>query len=831
MVAQPIIRGYTIVDRLGSGGFASVYLATKDETDLQFAIKVLHDHASNPDDVRRFERERTTMRALSGHPNIVGVFDDGQTEDGSHYTVLEYVGEGSVRDRIDEGGALHWANVVEIGVQICAALDVAHRSGVLHRDVKPANILLQDTTAKLSDFGIARLVGQSQVTAAQSIIGTLAYTPPEIFHNDPFDGRGDIYQLGISLYEMLLGRAPFTSAAADNKATIIRRILDNPAPPLAQFDIPQPLSDLLDEVLAKDPADRPQSAETFGRRLNSVEATLGRTPTHVGEETQSIALETATISTGEGLSPDVAPSSLWGPNSNDEQQARIDPTIASSGAPAAPIVSVPEAPNVSPSIDANVTVAEQRPTRTTSVISSTPPPSLNIGTESVRPSNYDALSVVDPAPGEEHPRWRRRWLWVAALLLAIGAAGAGVGVAQLVDDGDIGDPGVTTADLNDDDGAEDREPEFAVLEHPAFAAPLGSVGVIFDSVANSGGLTMVGAAGDGEGANQQNGVVWTLGWEDLAKAATEGPTIRVVDGSADSRGRLWSVGVIDGEEFLVAGETSGNGISWIGAHPRDFERSIDSSFTGAAADSLRAVAADSETSFLVAGKRTKDSAEVMGLWQVTEGASWASPQWESFDVDSGAPGVLNDLAVVDDFAVAVGREEVDGIDHGVMLIRRDDAWAHLLRPWDGAEFHSVTIADNRIVAVGQLGSGESETPFAIVTNPLGDEGWFHLLPVSADRPGIARSVITLEDGRVISVGTVVGEVADDRDGAIWELISADILESDQWTTRATPDLRTDGFTELWTIDEFNDIVYVFGRTEIGDRRPAGAWTLDLADSS
>jgi serine/threonine protein kinase len=831
MVAQPIIPGYTIVDRLGSGGFASVYLATKDQTELQFAIKVLHDHASNPDDVRRFERERTTMRALSGHPNIVGVFDDGQTEDGSHYTVLEYVGEGSVRDRIDEGGALHWANVVEIGVQICAALDVAHRSGVLHRDVKPANILLEDTTAKLSDFGIARLVGQSQVTAAQSIIGTLAYTPPEIFHNDQFDGRGDIYQLGISLYEMLLGRAPFTSAAADNKATIIRRILDNPAPPLAQFDIPQPLSDLLDEVLAKDPADRPQSAESFGRRLNSVEATLGRTPTHVLEETQSIALETATISTGEEVRPDVAPSSLWGPDSDDAQQAQIDPTIASSGAPAAPIVSVPEAPNVDAPVDANVTVAEQRPTRTTAVISSTAPPSMNLGSDGVPPSLFDERAVVDPAPGMEHRRGRRRWVWAAAIFVTIAAAGAGIGVAQLVDNGDI-DATDTDDDVTDDAGViEDREPEFAVLEHPAFAAPAGSVGVIFDSVSNSFGLTMVGAAGDGEGASEQNGVVWTLGWEDLANAAAEDPIIRVVDGSADSRGRLWSIGVIDGQQFLAAGETSGNGISWIGDRPGSFERSIDSSFTGAGADSLRAVASDDETSFLVAGKRAQDGAEVMGLWQVTKGESWENPQWETLDVDAGTAGALNDLAVSNEFAVAVGREEVDGVDHGVMLIRRDDTWAHLISPWDGAEFHSVTIAGDRIIAVGQLGPDQDAMPFAIVTNPMGDEGWFHLLPVRDDRSGIARSVITLDDGRVIAVGDVVGELDDDRDGAIWELIPADTLESDQWTTRATPDLQTVEFTELWAIDEFADTVYVFGRTEVDGRRPAGAWTLDLAESS
>ena len=111
-MAQPNISGYTIVELLGAGGFASVYLATEDVSGRRTAIKVLHDHASKPDDVRRFERERMSMRALSGHPNIVGVYDSGETEDGQHYTVLEHVDGGSVRDKINEGGALDWATAV-----------------------------------------------------------------------------------------------------------------------------------------------------------------------------------------------------------------------------------------------------------------------------------------------------------------------------------------------------------------------------------------------------------------------------------------------------------------------------------------------------------------------------------------------------------------------------------------------------------------------------------------------------------------------------------------------------------------------------------------------
>ncbi len=293
-MAPPNIAGYTIDRTLGRGGFASVYLAHRDGDGQPVAIKVLYDHVAGTDALVRFDRERRSMSALSEHPNIVDVLDAGTTAD-DHYLVLEYAAGGSLKDRLARDGAMPWPEVVDVGIQICGALDAAHRIGVLHRDVKPANIFMDTSGAKLGDFGIARLIGSSDVTAAESIIGTLAYTPPETLRNSAFDGRGDIYQLGITLYELLLGRAPFRSGAADSKAVVIRRILEDPAPPLAQFDVPQPLSDLLAEVLAKDPADRPQTAAEFGRRLSDVGARLGMRrpadplPVRAGDSTVTIA--------------------------------------------------------------------------------------------------------------------------------------------------------------------------------------------------------------------------------------------------------------------------------------------------------------------------------------------------------------------------------------------------------------------------------------------------------------------------------------------------------------------------------------------------------------
>jgi len=719
-VAQPIISGYTVGERLGSGGFASVYLAIDDATGEQVAIKVLHGHTANPDDLRRFERERTTMRALSGHPNIVGVLGGGHTdEDDMHYTVLEYVGGGSVRDHLTSAGALHWANVVEVGVQICAALDVAHRSGVLHRDVKPANILLDDNIAKLTDFGIARLIGQSQVTAAQSIIGTLAYTPPEIFHNKPFDGRGDIYQLGISLYEMLLGRAPFTSAAADNKATIIRRILDNPAPPLAQFDVPQPLSDLLDEVLSKDPADRPQTAESFGRRLNQVEADLGRSPTYVGADTQSIALETATI-TDPTLGAQTAPAnpadSLW--------PAQVDPGIpeaAPTEAAATQHVSTPPpAPAVEPPADANLTVVEPRPTSTTSVIPSAP--SMSLGTPGPAPNLYDEPTPAAPAPTPVEPAAGKRWPWVALVALLIGAAIAGVVVAQLsaddtgdaqpsATDGDTetgdGDPDDDTGDGNGDGDTPDEPlPQFEAIDDPAFTEASGSDGVIFGSVANSFGLTMVGAYGDGESINQQHAVVWTLD-PDTIKMQREFDQA--------SRTRLWSIGVIDAQQFLAVGEIAGpgetDGAAWVGQNSRILTQTSDPSFSGNAKDRLRIATFDNGAgtdSFLVGGTRNLGGEPVLGLWEIDKGETSQDVTWNTVDIGSGTPGIINDIATTQDLAAAVGKETTGTREDGVILVRRTgEGWNNLIVPIPNAEFFGVVISGERQTSLGAARSGNS----------------------------------------------------------------------------------------------------------------------------
>lgn len=869
----PSIPGHSIIKRLGTGGFASVYLAENDISGEQFAIKVLHAHSKNESDLRRFDRERMTMQAFSGHPHIVSVFDSGETEGAEHYMVLEYIGGGSVRDLLRERGALHWSETLRIAVQICSALDVAHRSGVLHRDVKPGNVLLDNDDAKLTDFGIARLVGQSQVTAAQSIIGTLAYTPPEVFHDRGFDGRGDIYQLGITMYEMLLGRAPFTSAAADNKAMIIRRILDKPAPSLAPFDIPQQISDLLDEILSKDPADRPQSAEGLGQRLNEIERELGRTPTPMyRNDPNGGSPDVETTDHPGGIETIHAPTMPIDMNAEMGSNPTIDastvgdsvwPAAAGTGAAAAAAAGAtagtdpaggltpPTPPVVTPPDDANMTVAEPRHEEATSIIGQSRPepepaskPVEAAASAKAAPAQpqtrpqqsrpeQTATSQPKPAaapPHDEERKSRAPWLLLLFGLIIVGGAGALFALNGLGDDDAATDDGVDEAEPTEPTEAPTvptRIPEFAPVAGDVFSQPAGSDGVVFDSVANSQGLTMVGSAGDGERVSDQRSVVWTFGANDFA-----------VQRDLDESGahRMWAIGVIDSETFLAVGDTPGvDGIAWTGDQTASLIEVPDDEFAGPAQDQLRASVEDptADSTFLVGGSRSVGSTAVTALWEVSGEPSWDEPTWTPIDLGNDE-GVINDIAVDGDIAAAVGMETIDGQDAGFILIRRGDTWSDLIQPQPNVQFWGVTISDGQIFAVGERDTNSTPTPIAVISNAEG-VGDIHVLPIRSGEGGVetglARDVMTLSDGTVITVGDVGRRVDPedpestlDRDGAVWQYLP----EDDVWTTRASSDLIADGFTELWNINEWDDTVYVFGRTETEDgRQPAGAWTLAL----
>lgn len=823
---EPTIPGFTIVERIGSGGFATVYRALHDDTGVEWAIKVLRAHEAESDDLRRFERERTTMQALSGHDNIVSVEGAGVTDGGLHYTVLEYVAGGSVRDLLRTSRALHWPDAVSIGVQMCDALDLAHRNGVLHRDIKPANILLDGDVAKLTDFGIARLVGQSAVTQAQSIIGTLAYTPPEILHNQSFDGRGDIYQLGVSLYEMLLGRPPFTSTATDNQATIMRRILENAAPSLAQFDIPQPLSDLLDEVLAKDPADRPQSASGFGERLAALEVSpSGNRATPMAPSVENPDSPATVV--------DARPSeTVLHPDSHDEPT----PSVLAADPVVKPFrLGEPEPEPV-------VISTEAEPVRL-----SDPEPVHVSGPEAAQVS--EPSSVVEavlaeastPSPASDAPS-SDRWKWLAGVgVLLLAVSGGVIGFLFADSGGDDPDPGVEVA-TEDQDQVDESNPEpaeapaFAPFAPEVFAAPAGDQGIAFGSVVNSGGLSIVGAAGSGDSVGSQASQLWTIGPDDGSLVPLHRPNFPRDGEASTERQRLWDIGVIDGETFLAVGDGpqdgfGTNGEAWVGAASGQFLPISDATLSGEIAHSLRAVDDDGVDAFLVAGSRAEGGASIPALWRVTQADdSWETTEWTLLDINSdGDPdrngdGILNDVFSNGEVAVAVGYDDAAAV--GIIKIRRGDTWEDLISPIPDAALWGVTIAGDRVIAVGAIeddaGNG---TPLAIVTDIDGN-GFLHELPVRGTT-GLARDVVATASGSVVVVG-------DDRDGdlfggGIWELLPGDTFGEDRWTTRANAALQAvDGFIELWSISEFDGQMFVFGRTEDDSGRPAGAWTLDLS---
>src|SRR6266571_3449395 len=221
---------YRVISRLGSGGMADVYLAEDALLGRQVALKLLHYHfAEDQEFVERFRREASSAAALS-HPNIVAIFDRGEWRD-TYYIAMEYVAGRSLKVIVREQGALEPALAIDIVVQILRAARFAHRRGVVHRDLKPHNVLIdEEGRAKVTDFGIAR-AGASDMTETGSIMGTAQYLSPEQAQGHAVSAASDLYAVGIVLYELLAGRVPFDG---DSAVTIaLKQVSEAPVPPSA----------------------------------------------------------------------------------------------------------------------------------------------------------------------------------------------------------------------------------------------------------------------------------------------------------------------------------------------------------------------------------------------------------------------------------------------------------------------------------------------------------------------------------------------------------------------------------------------------------------------
>ena len=261
-------KRYVIKRKLGSGGMADVYLAEDQELGRRVALKLLDDrHASDEQFVERFRREAQSAAGLN-HPNIVSIFDRGRAE-GTYYIAMEYLDGRTLKELLVRNGPTPIPIAIDYARQILGALAFAHRNGIVHRDIKPHNIVVGgDGRLKVTDFGIARS-GASQMTEVGSIVGTAQYLSPEQARGAPVDPRSDLYSLGVVLYEMLTGTVPFTG---DTPVEIAMKHLSQVPKPPSELrpDIPHDLDAVVMRALAKDPDQRYGSAEEMDADLARV---------------------------------------------------------------------------------------------------------------------------------------------------------------------------------------------------------------------------------------------------------------------------------------------------------------------------------------------------------------------------------------------------------------------------------------------------------------------------------------------------------------------------------------------------------------------------------
>ncbi|HEY0755136.1 MAG TPA: protein kinase [Ktedonobacteraceae bacterium] len=254
---------FRIVERIGAGGMATVFKAYQPVLDRFVAVKVLPDyHARDPIFRERFLREARAVARLD-HPNIVQIYLFGE-EENITYIVMQYVDGGTLKDKLRQSGALGPADAIKFVIQAAEGLGAAHEHGIIHRDVKPANMLLRkDGHLLLSDFGIVKILeGTTNLTRVGTGIGTPQYMSPEQGTGQAVDASSDIYSLGIVFFHCLTGRVPFN---ADSPLTITVKHLNEPLPValLRQVNVPQPLEQVIVKMTAKVPAERYQSTASF----------------------------------------------------------------------------------------------------------------------------------------------------------------------------------------------------------------------------------------------------------------------------------------------------------------------------------------------------------------------------------------------------------------------------------------------------------------------------------------------------------------------------------------------------------------------------------------
>jgi beta-lactam-binding protein with PASTA domain/predicted Ser/Thr protein kinase len=259
---------YTLIRRLGSGGMADVWCAQDAQLGREVALKVLHENfARDTEFVERFRREASHAAGLQ-HPNVVGVFDRGELED-TYYIAMEYVDGSSLKELIERG--LTIAEAIEVTRQVLSAAEFAHERGIVHRDLKPLNVLIDRSgRIRVADFGIAS-AGGSEITQTGSVLGTAQYLSPEQAQGMEVTAASDVYSIGVMLFEMLTGRVPFDGDSP--VAIAMKQVSESPPPPSSiNPQVPPALDSVVLRALAKDPANRYQSAAEMHAALDAAEA-------------------------------------------------------------------------------------------------------------------------------------------------------------------------------------------------------------------------------------------------------------------------------------------------------------------------------------------------------------------------------------------------------------------------------------------------------------------------------------------------------------------------------------------------------------------------------
>ena len=261
-----IIRGqkindrYEIIRNIGEGGMANVYLALDTILDRKVAVKILRgDLATDEKFVRKFQREASAASTLD-HPNIVGIYDVGEDE-GNYYIVMEYIEGQTLKSLIKRRGSLTLPEVIDIMSQLTSGIAHAHEKGIIHRDIKPQNILiLDDGLVKIADFGIAQALNSNELTQTNSVMGSVHYLPPEQANGTGSTFKSDIYSLGILMFELLIGKVPFKG---ENAVEIAIKQMKDPIPSVCDIkeDIPQSVENIILKATAKNPKNRYDSVE------------------------------------------------------------------------------------------------------------------------------------------------------------------------------------------------------------------------------------------------------------------------------------------------------------------------------------------------------------------------------------------------------------------------------------------------------------------------------------------------------------------------------------------------------------------------------------------